>query len=521
MIRDLTHALRACLMAVAILALTASSGVPPVAKEHAVPPVANENVDLEVIRRIRQEGFEHSRIEELAGWLMDAIGPRLTGSPAMLRANEWTAEKFRQWGLANVTIEPWGEFGRGWERAYYTGMVLTPYAQPLVAQPTAWTGSTNGTVRGEARIVLASSVEDLAPHAGTLAGAIVLMRPPTAFEPVFDPKPLRTPLDELFEPQKTESDSAREARYEEYRRLREIRESVDSAFAAEGVAVLLEPSDRSYTLVRGGGSSSGRDPARPVPAPKLVVAAEQYNQIFRNVARGLTVTLEINVQNRFYENDLKAYNTLADIPGSDLAEEYVMIGAHLDSWHYGTGATDNGAGTVVMMEAMRILQSLGLKPRRTIRIALWSGEEQGIHGSEAWLANHPELHGRISAYLNVDNGSGRLRGIWDQSNQRAIPIFEQLLGPFRDLGVLAVKHGNTGATDHLSFDEVGIPGFNFIQDPIDYGTHTHHTAADTFERLLLDDLRQAAVVVAATAYHLAMRDEMMPRKPAMEESAGS
>jgi Zn-dependent M28 family amino/carboxypeptidase len=244
-----------------------------------------------------------------------------------------------------------------------------------------------------------------------------------------------------------------------------------------------------------------------------VILREHYNQIFRNVSAGVPVRLEIDVQNRFYDGDLQAYNTLGDIPGTDKANEYVMLGAHLDSWHMGNGATDNGAGSVVMMEAMRILRALELEPRRTIRIGLWSGEEQGLMGSRAWVANHPELHGKISAYVNVDNGTGRIRGIWDQMNEAAIPVFEQILWPFRDLGVVAVRHGNTGGTDHLSFDAQGIPGFNFIQDPIEYGVRTHHTYIDTFDHLVLDDLKQAAIVVAATVYHLAMRDEMMPRKP--------
>jgi Zn-dependent M28 family amino/carboxypeptidase len=207
-----------------------------------------------------------------------------------------------------------------------------------------------------------------------------------------------------------------------------------------------------------------------------------------------------------------SYNTVADIPGGDLADEYVMIGAHLDSWHYGTGATDNGAGSIVMMEAMRILKTLGVTPRRTIRIGLWSGEEQGLWGSREYLADHPELHDKISAYLNVDNGTGKIRGIWNQKNAAASPIFEQTLWPFRDLGVVAVRDGNTGGTDHLSFDAAGIPGFNFIQDPIEYGINTHHTNLDTFDHMVIEDLMQAAVVVAATAYHLAMRDEMVPRK---------
>ena len=485
--------------------------------------VAREAVDLEAVRQIQSEGLEHSHVEHVAGYLMDVIGPRLTGSPGMTEANEWTAELLGEWGLSNVTVEPWGEFGRGWERLEYSGRILTPFVQPLVAQPSGWTGSTDGTVRGPAVIVHADSVADLEAYRGELRGAWVLTRDPVEMSPDFEPAPLRTPLTALLTP--PEEPDARtgnddwERRIAEWRRQGEVRAAIHEALAGGGIAGILVPSSREYTLVRGGGSRAGRDPDLPEPPPELNVAGEQYNQIYRNVERGVPVELEINVRNRFVSDDLLAYNTLADLPGSDLADEYVMIGAHLDSWHYGTGATDNGAGSVVMLEAMRILKTLGLQPRRTIRIALWSGEEQGLLGSRAWVSNHPELHGRISAYLNVDNGTGRIRGIWDQSNEAAIPVFEQLLWPFRDLGVVAVRHGDTGGTDHLSFDSAGIPGFNFIQDPIEYGTLTHHTAADTFERLMLEDLKQAAVVVAATAYHLAMRDEMMPRKPQEDPAA--
>jgi hypothetical protein len=481
--------------------------------------MAREAVDLDAVARIRAEGLDNSHVERLAGHLMDVIGPRLTGSPGMRRANDWTARMFREWGLSNVGIEAWGEFGRGWERVSYSGSILTPFPQPLIAQPSGWTGSTRGTVRAPAVIVDADSVADLEAYRGRVAGAWVLTRPPVEMSPDFERQPLRTPLEDLLVPSPPDEGNPwrdpaeRERRIAEWRRMREVRAAMNEILASEGVIGFLVPSSREYTLVRGGGSMAGRDPTNPEPLPELNVAGEQYNQIYRNVERGVPVELEIDVQNRFFSDDLQSYNTLADLPGSDLADEYVMIGAHLDSWHYGTGATDNGAGSVVMMEAMRILTSLGLQPRRTIRIALWSGEEQGLLGSGAWIENHPELHPKISAYLNVDNGTGRVRGIWNQSNEAAIPVFEQILWPFRDLGVVAVKHGDTGGTDHLSFDRVMIPGFNFIQDPIEYGTHTHHTAADTFERLMLDDLRQAAVVVAATAYHLAMRDEMMPRKP--------
>jgi len=481
--------------------------------------IAQESVDMDIVERIRVEGLENSHIEELGGYLTDVIGPRLTNSPGMTRANEWTAEMFEQWGLSNVQIEPWGEFGRGWERVSYSGRILTPFVQPLVAQPSGWTGSTPGMVTGPAVIIEADSVADLEKYRGQLANAWILARPPVEMSPDWEPRPLRTPLEDLLGPAeeregRPQMDPAeRQRRIAEWRRLRKVREVMNEFLAEEGIAGLLLPSARKYTLVRGGGSGAGRDPANPEPPPELNVAGEQYNQIYRNVMRGIPVELEIDVQNRFFSDDLQSYNTLGDIPGSDLADEYVMIGAHLDSWHYGTGATDDGAGSIVMMEAMRILTALDLQPRRTIRIALWAGEEQGLLGSRGWIENHEDLHPQISAYLNVDNGTGRLRGIWDQSNKAAIPVFEQILWPFRDLGVVAVKHGNTGGTDHLAFDAVGIPGFNFIQDPIDYGTRSHHTAADTFERLMLDDLKQAAVVVAATAYNLAMRDEMMPRKP--------
>jgi len=224
------------------------------------------------------------------------------------------------------------------------------------------------------------------------------------------------------------------------------------------------------------------------------------------------VELEVRVQNRFDESDLQSYNTLAELPGSDKSDEFVMLGAHLDSWHMGGGATDNAAGSVIMMEAMRILTELGVQPRRTIRIALWSGEEQGLLGSRAWVANNEAIHDKISAYVNIDNGTGRLRGIWNQGNEGAVEVFENLLWPFRDLGVVAVRRGDTGGTDHLAFDRAGIPGFNFIQDPIEYGINTHHTELDTFDHLVLDDLRQAAVIVASTVYHLAMMEEMMPKK---------
>jgi hypothetical protein len=489
--------------------------VPP-----AVAQLAQERVDMDVVRRIREEGLQRSHLPELAGHLMDVIGPRLTGSPAMKRANDWTAAQFQQWGLTNVVVEPWGEFGRGWERVSYSGRITTPYVQALQAIPTAWTGSTKGTVTASAVVIRADSLSDLAAYRGKLKGAIVLLRPGSDAEELWEAPAQRTSLQDLLAPDTSAprervDPAQRERQRAQFQRMREVRDSADALFRREGVAAILLPSSRTYGVLRGGGSSAGRDPRQAEPLPELVISQEQHALIHRNVTRGVPVQIELNVQNRFYSADTKAYNTLADLPGSDKAGEYVMLGAHLDSWHLGSGATDNGAGSVVMMEAIRILKALDLGPRRTIRIALWSGEEQGLLGSRNWVERHPELHGAISAYVNVDNGTGKLRGIWDQSNEAAIPVFEQLLWPFRDLGVVAVRHGNTGGTDHLSFDRVGIPGFNFIQDPIAYGTITHHTYLDVYDHLELEDLKQAAVVVAATVYHLAMRDEMMPRKPPM------
>ncbi len=519
--------LRAALLA-ALLVFTPAAALPQITWEAAtaLPESVQERVDLAVIERIRDEGFNRSQIEQLAGHLTDVIGPRLTGSPAMRQANDWTAERLREWGLTNVQVEPWGEFGRGWERVSYSGRILTPFVQPLYAHPVAWTGSTRGAVTCNAVAIEAERPEDLQRYRGRLRGACVLIEAPPVLPPEFERPPLRFPAEDIIaamsppEPPAEitpEEQCERERRAAEleaaFRQRQAVRTAMNEMFRGEGVAVILVPSQRPYGIIRLRGNAAGRDLRNPIPTPELVVSHEQYGQMWRNLGRGLPVRLELNVQNRFHDRDLQQYNTLGDLRGSDLAEEYVMIGAHLDSWHPGTGATDNAAGSVVMLEAMRILRALGVQPRRTIRIALWSGEEQGLFGSRLWVENNRELWPRISAYLNVDNGTGRIRGIWNQSNPLVTPIFEQLLWPFKDLGVVVVRHGNTGGTDHLSFDRVGIPGFNFIQDPIEYGTRTHHTHVDTFERLVLDDLRQAAVVVASTAYHLAMRDEMVPRKP--------
>lgn len=476
--------------------------------------VAQERVDLSVLQRIRDEGLNRSQIDSLAGHLTDVIGPRLTGSPQMKQANDWTAGRLRAWGLDNVAVEPWGEFGRGWERVHYAGRILTPFVQPLDAMPVAWTGSTKGTVAGQATLVEITGRTDFDKYRGKLRGAMVLRVEPPAPGPEFAALTRRFDADSLLAPAPSKPQQRRQQQ-PNFQAMQALTSAIDSFFRSEGVAAQIAPSGWPYSVLRVGGANAlARAKDGPIPVPAVIVSVEQYGQIYRNIKRGVPVRIELNVQNRFLSADTRACNTLADLPGTDKADEYVMLGAHLDSWHAGTGATDNASGSVVMMEAMRILKTLDLQPRRTIRVALWSGEEQGLLGSRNWVNNHKDLWPKISAYLNVDNGTGRLRGIWNQSNERATPVFEQILWPFRDLGVVAVRHGDTGSTDHIAFDAAGIPGFNFIQDPIEYGFRTHHSNVDTYDHLMIDDLKQAAVIVASTVYALAMRDEMMPRKPA-------
>lgn len=472
--------------------------------------IAQERVDLDAIARIRTEGLEHSQIPELAHHLTDVIGPRLTGSPGMKAANAWTAATLRSWGLTNVAVESWGHFGRGWENVAYSGRILTPYSQVLSAQPSAWTGSTRGTITAPV-VVVDGGINGIAKLGARVRGALVLLTEPRATDPEFQVQQRRTPLDSLYAEHKA-AGGPRIGWDTLLVRIQKSQAHQDSVLLAAGVAGVISGSGTPYGTIRGGGDWSAVNPDRPIPVPSIIVPQEQYNQMYRNAKDGIPVKVQLDVQNRFLTDDLDAYDTFGDIRGSDKPDEYVMIGAHLDSWHFGNGATDNAAGSIVMMEAMRILKTLDLQPRRTIRIALWSGEEEGIYGSRRWLAKHPELHPKISAYLNLDNGTGKIRGIWNQSNEKAVPVFEQILWPFRDLGVVAVRRGDTGSTDHVSFDDVGIPGFNFIQDPIEYGLRTHHTSNDVYDHLVLDDLKQAAVVVASTMYEIANRDEMFPRK---------
>jgi hypothetical protein len=496
-----------------------------------------------MVSRIRDEGFRNSKVMDTLAHLTDVIGPRLTGSPQMKRANEWTREQLESWGLVNAHLESWGPFGLGWSFEHVAVRMVAPQTVPLIVIPKAWTPGTEGPVRGKVTRVQVEAEADLEKYKGKLAGAVVLYGDPREIRGA-DTALLRRYTDpELDDLARFQIPAARPSPTPERaaagRRFR-LGRVINKFLEEEKVLALIEPSGRDNGIVRvmGGGS---RQKDEPRGAPQLVMAAEQYNRIARLLERKVEVELEIDVRAKFHEDDPMAYNTVAEVPGTDKKGEIVMVGAHMDSWHSGTGATDNGAGTAVAMEAVRILRALGVKPRRTIRVALWSGEEQGLLGSRAYVSQHfasrpqpaqpgPEFegppsrgpsgpltikpdHAKLSAYFNLDNGTGKIRGIYLQGNAAAAPIFEAWLKPFADLGARTVTMRSTGGTDHLSFDAVGLPGFQFIQDQADYSTVTHHTNIDVYDRIQREDMMQASVVMASFLYHAAMRPELIPRKP--------
>ncbi|HVS12678.1 MAG TPA: M20/M25/M40 family metallo-hydrolase [Thermoanaerobaculia bacterium] len=512
------------------------------------PASAEEAVDWEMVGRIRNEGFSSSQVMPVMEHLTDRIGARLTGSPALREANEWTRSQLEAWGLRNPRLEPWGPFGRGWSFSRASLSLVAPRALPLFALPQAWTPGTEGSVRGRAIRVSLDSESDLETHRGQLAGMILLLDDAQGISPGERPYFQRRSSADLEELEEYPVPAARREPDDGFRRRMmqraRFRPLLHQFLADEGVLAVLRPSPRNDAIVRVGGGGS-REVDESAGVTDLVVAAEHYNLLHRLLAAGEEVELEVEVAARFHDDDPMAYNTVAEIPGTDLADQVVMLGAHLDSWHAGTGATDNAAGCTVAMEAVRILQALGVQPRRTIRVALWTGEEQGLLGSRAYVAEHfasrpePESeeerrmprflrrdrgpltlkpgHSKLAAYFNLDNGSGRIRGIYTQSNAAVVPIFEAWLRPFHDLGADTVTMRNTGGTDHLPFDGVGLPGFQFIQDPLDYSSRTHHTNLDVLDRVQRDDLVQASIVMASFVYHAAMRDELLPRKPLPNE----
>jgi hypothetical protein len=532
---------------------------PAPADPYAAVQPATESLDLNMYQRIRDEGLNHSHVMDFATALADGIGPRLTGSPNLKKANEWTRDTLAKIGLENAHLEDWGEFGLGWQQLNTWARMVTPDTAVMIVQATPWSPATPGPVTGDVVYVSIQTEKDIDQYKGKLAGKVVLfgaMRDVPPVEKALFERNTEKDLEDIAEfPLQGASADAQarlKARLERYKLL----DKVAQFFYDEKVAAVIEPSrdgknggGSGGTIFDDNGATLGRTPyiaENRVKVPVVVAAIESYGRISRLIQANVPVSVEINVDTKFTGEHEHGFDTVAEIPGTDpaLKEQVVMLGGHLDSWIAGTGATDNGAGTIVAMEAVRILKALDIKPRRTIRIALWTGEEQGLFGSKGYCRDHfgsaklstdadqlmlPEFMRRavgpldvkpeqkiISAYFNVDNGSGKIRGIYTQGNAAVTPIFAQWIAPLKDLGVTTITQRNTGGTDHLSFDAVGIPGFQFIQDDLDYESRTHHSNQDVYERLQPGDLKQIATVEAIFAYNAAMRDQMMPRKPLPE-----
>jgi hypothetical protein len=562
----------------------------------------------EATARIRDEGLNRSQVMPTLSYLTDVIGPRLTGSPNLRRANEWTRDKLTAWGLTNAHLEAWGPFGRGWTLKSFSAQVVEPQTIPLIAWPKAWSPGLDKPVTGPVVYFDAKSEADLEKFKGKLKGALVLATPPrelrARFEPMatritesnllrmanagpesrrdfFPGRPVPTnapPATSTVPPAATNAAAratnvarhaappgARSAPLSSSRLLAFAAQEQAAVFvtgSSEGdggtifVAQASVPSAASRgTNAPEAGGRSGTSAWATNAAnslPQIAVASEDYNRLVRMIQQGETLRMTVDLRVQFHDADLMAYNTIAEIPGGDLKKELVMVGAHIDSWHVGTGATDNGAGVAAAMEAVRIIKALKLQPRRTIRIGLWSGEEQGLLGSRAHVSRHfgyytnvtnvalarsprdesnntrrtrpgqgssPNRklvrhgdHENFSAYFNLDNGTGKIRGVYMQNNEAVRPVFRKWLQPFADLGAETLTFGNTGGTDHIAFDSVGLPGFQFIQDPIDYWTRTHHSTADVYDRIQAEDMKQAATIMAAFLYNAAMTDEKLPRK---------
>jgi hypothetical protein len=543
----------------------AQTNMSTAASTAAVKPAAVYSAPKEVIDKIRDEGMNRSQVMQTLSYLTDVIGQRLTASPSLRRANEWTRDTLTKWGLQNAHLEAWGPFGRGWVLKGFSAQVSEPYDIPLIAYPKAWAPSANLV---NADVVYLDAKDDAAldKFKGQLKGKIVLISDPREVKADFtgignretdeslaklaaapDPATVQRPVGPA-QPS-PEALARRQAQLFNAKKL---------IFAYnEGAGMLVDNSrgGAGGTIFVQQATVSQAQPTTPDPnfrrlspwqkeaesmiLPQMTVSTEHYNRLVRMLQQGEKLKMTVNVDAQYVDGDGMVNNTIAEIPGTDpkLKDQIVMLGGHMDSWHAGTGATDNGAGVAVAMEAVRILQAAGLKPRRTIRIALWTGEEQGLFGSRAYVKQHfgeiknarnqfgpqdpnappPELvkgpeYDKLSAYFNLDNGTGKIRGVYMQGNSGVRPYFESWLTPFADLGAKTLTMSNTGGTDHLSYDAIGLPGFQFIQDEIEYDTLTHHSNQDLYDRIQPDDMKQAATIMAAFVYQTAMMDEMMPRK---------
>lgn len=523
-----------------------------------------------VIDRIRDEGLNKSQVMNTLSYLTDVIGGRLTNSPNMKRANEWTRDTMAKWGLQNAKLEAWGPFGRGWSLKSFSAQVNEPTVFPVIAYPKAWSPSTKGAVTSEVVYLDVRSDEDFAKYKGQLRGKIVFISRPRELKADFtgmgerhtdqslsklaaepDPAAVLAPPPGVTQQTMTPEQQERMRQFQMVGKVTTFvfdegaavvvdnsRNGTGGTLFVQSAAVVQEPTPAGQAAPTPGpgGGRRGLAPyqkeAEARMLPQMTMASEDYNRIVRMIQNGAKPKMTVDIEAQYHDEDLMGYNTVAEIPGTDpaLKDEIVMLGGHLDSWHAGTGATDNAAGCAVAMEAARILLKSGLQPRRTIRVALWSGEEQGLNGSREYVKQQfgerkrgengmpGELvktanYDKLSAYYNLDNGTGKIRGVYMQGNGAVRPYFEAWLAPFADLGATTLTMSNTGGTDHLSFDRIGLPGFQFIQDEIEYDTRTHHSNQDNYDRLQTEDMKQAATIMAAFVYQTAMMDEKMPRKP--------
>jgi hypothetical protein len=498
--------------------------------------LAEEKVDLAVVNRIKSEAFNNSKVMDTMFYLTDVYGPRLTGSPNYKAAGDWAVKRLKEFGLTNVKEEKWGPFGRGWQCKYFEAHMVEPQFSALVGIPLAWTEGTNGSVTGEPVLASIRTEADMEKYKGKLKGKIVMtveprdLFPTTAeahrytdaelAEEAEAPEPGRNGGYGAYRPGRPGQPNAQPMSREERQRFQA---KVTQFYKDEGVLLTLSesPNGSGGTIFAASGGSY--DPKQPTATAGVAMMPEQYNRIARLVQHDIPVKLEFNIQSEFFNDDPNSFNITGEIPGTGKhKDQLVMLGGHFDSWHGGTGATDNGAGSAVMIEAARILKAINQPMDRTVRIALWGGEEEGLLGSRSYVKEHfgdPETmkltaeHSKISGYFNLDNGTGKIRGVYLQGNDMMRPIFEAWLAPFKDLGVSTITIRNTGGTDHLSFDAVGIPGFQFIQDPMDYETRTHHSNMDVYDRIQAGDMMQSSAVIASLVYDTANRPDMLQRKP--------
>ncbi len=478
-----------------------------------------EKVDLKVIEQIKQEGYQNSGINEFTIQLVDAIGPRLSGSSQLAKANQWAKSQLQEIGLSNVRIEPWGEFGKGWENEKFYIAMTSPYYQPLIAVPQAWSGSTNGLIRTNVVVLDIKNTDDFEKYRGKLQGKVVTSPIakdlPISFEPMAS-RFTDEQLENLRSLPEQQQGGRRMRDFVDFAAIREMTNQINEFLKEEGVAAIINSSGSFGTVRSAGGSRTVEN-----PLPQVDMTYEHHARMVRLLERGIDVEIELEIRNRFLEDDLMGYNVIGEIPGTDrrLKNQVVMIGAHIDTWHVG-GGNDNGAGVVVMMEAMRILKAIGVKPRRTIKIGLWGSEEQGLLGARGYVRDYlfdneikkPGFD-KFSAYYNIDYGSGKIRGIYTMGNDALTPIFEAWIKPLEDLGVTTVSPRSSGGSDHVSFNSAGVNGLPFIQDRLDYG-RGYHTNMDTYERMSIEDMKQIATVVAVFVYHTAQRDQLLPRRAA-------